>query len=947
MRMNQPDAMLKRSALLHEAWFWLILITLVGGTLRVVSLRSIPPGLHYDEAVYGLQALDIYHGQRPVFFSSYTGREPLYMYLIAAMFRLVGIGALGIRLTSALAGTITIPLVFLAVRELLAERPEATRVGLLAAAYVAFSYWHLTVSRNGYPNILIPPLECLAIYGLWRGYREGHLLPLTLGGFCTGLILYTYLAARFFPLTVVLSFLWLALVDRRRFLSGLGKRFWGLALAAIIAGTVFAPLGLYFVRHPEDFWERANQVLVFRRAAPQQALWILMRNMARTLGGLFWRGDPRNHFNLPGKPILSPVSTALFGVGLIASVVRWRRPPYLLFPIWVLGMSLPAVLTEAQMPQGQRMFGIVPAVYGLVALGLDECLRWTKTRFERLAHGVLPAAVALLLVFEGTMTAQTYFGLWAKRQQTFYSTHADYALVATEAGKALEADQQAVILSREYKHPGVVLADLRTLSAIWVSGGRNLVIPHRPGQEILYLWPMHSNPLDEAIRTVLLSATEPLRELPDPAGETALRVARLRDELRQNVIALPARAVFADEVEVLDWRLLAAEGDLSLARDEPVRLLVRWRVKSRGEGEALTLHLMGEEGILWAQDQSMGYFAEQWQPGDTVYQVFELDLPPGIPAGPYELALLLSRGDGSLLPVALGGRLSGVNLSLERITLTPEGAYIQSPDIAGMAWGSELRIIESESVDRSERLGGALQLAITWQAQVRPTRDWRVAFELLNAEGEPVTRFEHPVAYPYATSLWREGEVVRAIYRLPLAGLDPGRYLVRLSGVDLEEHLALGQVHIEGGERTFQVPDIEHPLSARFGREIELLGFDLASQSYRSGEVLRLEAYWRAASRPAGDYKVFVHLVGNDGNIYAQHDAAPANWQRPTPGWEAGEVIVDEHALALDGTLPAGEYQLYLGMYDAQTLQRLPTELADGQVMEDARVLLTTITITH
>ena len=68
---------------------------------------------------------------------------------------------MGIRLTSALIGIATIPLAFLLFREMFSRR-----MGLIAAA--------LTASRNGYPNILIPPLECLALYFLWRGYRDGR-----------------------------------------------------------------------------------------------------------------------------------------------------------------------------------------------------------------------------------------------------------------------------------------------------------------------------------------------------------------------------------------------------------------------------------------------------------------------------------------------------------------------------------------------------------------------------------------------------------------------------------------------------------------------------------------------------------------------------------------------------------------------------------------------------
>ena len=143
-------------------------LLVIGGIVRFVALDQFPPGLHFDEAVYGLLARDILHGARPVFFSAWTGREPLYMYLMAGIQAIVGVNTLAIRLTSALIGLATLPLTYLLGRDLFNRR-----VALLATGLIAVNYWHLTVSRNGYPNILIPPLEALSFYFLWRGYRRG------------------------------------------------------------------------------------------------------------------------------------------------------------------------------------------------------------------------------------------------------------------------------------------------------------------------------------------------------------------------------------------------------------------------------------------------------------------------------------------------------------------------------------------------------------------------------------------------------------------------------------------------------------------------------------------------------------------------------------------------------------------------------------------------------
>ena len=71
-------------------------------------------------------------------------------------------------------------------------------------------------------------------------------------------------------------------------------------------------------------------------------------------------------------------------------------------------------------------------------------------------------------------------------------------------------------------------------------------------------------------------------------------------------------------------------------------------------------------------------------------------------------------------------------------------------------------------------------------------------------------------------------------------------------------------------------------------------------------------------------YRVFVHLLSEDGRIVAQADGLPAGWTRPTTGWLPGEFIIDRHTIALPTTLPSGNYTLTTGLYlpNASRLQQ-------------------------
>ncbi|MFH1086174.1 MAG: hypothetical protein V1772_10480, partial [Chloroflexota bacterium] len=365
---------------------------------------------------------------------------------------------------------------------------------------------------------------------------------------------------------------------------------------------------------------------------------------------------------------------------------------------------------------------------------------------------------------------------------------------------------------------------------------------------------------------------------------------------------------------------------------------LHWRVRHPGQGEVLALHLVDENGVLWAQERGMGFFRENWQTGDTVTQRFRVSLPEGIPAGRYEARLLFSPEQGGLLPLVREGRLAGTYLSLGPVQLKPEGAAIRPP-ARGMAFGPDLRVIAQDRLAQVHPLGRPLQFGVTWQAAAAPRADYAVEVALLGADGQTALRRTLPLAYQHATIAWQPGEVVRAVYTVPLGEVAPGVYTVALGVVGQEGQIELGAVRLEGIPRQYDVPSMGHPLSAYVGDEVELLGYDLEPSPPRAGQPLRLTLYWRARAAPAADYKVFVHLAGADERLWAQHDAAPANWGRPTFGWVAGEVVMDEHTLTLPPETPPGAYRLYVGLYDAATLQRLPIQ-AGGLEVSDDRLLL-------
>jgi 4-amino-4-deoxy-L-arabinose transferase-like glycosyltransferase len=145
--------------------------------------------------------------------------------------------------------------------------------------------------------------------------------------------------------------------------------------------------------------------------------------------------------------------------------------------------------------------------------------------------------------------------------------------------------------------------------------------------------------------------------------------------------------------------------------------------------------------------------------------------------------------------------------------------------------------------------------------------------------------------------------------------------------------------------RLFDAPPVQKPIGAQLGDAIELLGVNLPAGPFNRGKNVRLQMVWRALDRLGRNYKVFVHVIGDDGRVVAQQDSEPVVGSRPTTGWQSGEVTVDPVRIALKGDTPAGRYRLFTGMYDEATGERLPLVL-DGERLAGDTLQIGTIEVT-
>jgi hypothetical protein len=257
-------------------------------------------------------------------------------------------------------------------------------------------------------------------------------------------------------------------------------------------------------------------------------------------------------------------------------------------------------------------------------------------------------------------------------------------------------------------------------------------------------------------------------------------------------------------------------------------------------------------------------------------------------------------------------------------------------------WG-DITILGSDMGQSELSAGESLQTDIVWTATSAVDRDLAMRLQLVDKEGKTVGGISgRPVGNAYPTSMWRQGEILRGQYRIPLAATSSeGDVDLVLTLVDAssEEELAslkLGTLKILPRIRSFSASPT-NPLSREFAQTIRLLGYDLAGGNANPatplltaapGDVLTVAPYWQAMEEMNTSYTAFVQVLNTEGKLVAQNDSIPAKGKEPTTSWLPGQIVIDDHTVLLPSSLPDGNYTIITGLYDDSTGKRL--SLADG-----------------
>ena len=344
----------------------------------------------------------------------------------------------------------------------------------------------------------------------------------------------------------------------------------------------------------------------------------------------------------------------------------------------------------------------------------------------------------------------------------------------------------------------------------------------------------------------------------------------------------------------------------------------------------LFTHIVDEHGHNYAQSDVPGLPAEQWH--DSAFFASQLDfyLDDNLPdAGPLYLRFGMYDSNSHAEVINAFGNTTG-NTGILQI----RG---QEPPLA--SWTNGLHLTQIQVISPIQQ-GPPITVNATWYATEGITDELHLQWRLWDQTNIQIHESVTDVVSNFSWSGWPTGVFAQSQYDLQVPpDLTPGDYRIELQPISSQNDLAGDpyetRIEVVARDRQFGTPAPRNMVGAIFGGEIEILGYELGKNAHAQ---LELTLFWRALGYVQGDYKYFVHLW-DGGEVVAQFDSVPKEWQYPTSWWAPEEVVSE--TVVFDVTYHENdEYTLTTGFYNPADGERLDVVLRDGEKSDVRWVIL-------
>ncbi len=647
-------------AILQDPKLWIVFITLAAFGLRIWQLSSIPPGWRDDELINSLVISQKFlDGQWAVYYPDASGHESLYHLFNAGMLSIFGPGSAGIRLLSAILGTLTVPLTYL-----VANRLFGWKVGLVASAALAASFWSLMYSRIGIRHISLPVFMLGTFYFFLVGLgltgkaitknrdenAQRSTKYLVLAGLFMGIGFYTYFASRGVPVIMLAAIVYIWLFYR----TTLRDRWKGLLLMAGLALLMAIPLTITLIQQPESEVRVAELAvpLVEARAGNFQPLG---QHIKHTLNMFHSDGDEEWLYNIPGRPIFGPFTAIFFWIGVAIAAWYALKPILRMFSSlagktpkpsptpgyeiagaflliwWLVGIS-PAFISVPAASLGHTIVA-QSAIYILVALPLLGLERLSTQSpqgrgFRSYLHPLTILAGLLLILAIAWRDWPDYFLEWPSRGMTRFLYRAEIKELAHYLNEHPELTDFGITSLLAGPWDKIALAiDLEDESGVrprWYFPERATLLQTGGKTAIIF----HGYPVSTAVDQSLYQSKSG-----ETAGAFQLSVIKTEPEMGSEPICFQIGLCLVDanyesssETLELTWQV-ASPLDLP-----PTPLISNPPPPGVYSGSRLLVfsHLLDEEGRVLVEDDGLWIDITTLYPGDRFRQQHWLTAPTGV-----------------------------------------------------------------------------------------------------------------------------------------------------------------------------------------------------------------------------------------------------------------------------------------------------------------------------
>ncbi len=412
----------------------LLIIILIAAVLRILFLDQAPNTFSTDEVSNGYDAYSIFQTGRdryghflPILLTGFNdSRESLYVFFNIPLIQLFGLNEFSVRLPSAIAGVLTVPVLYYLAQECFNNK----KISLTAALLFAFSPWSIFYSRLTFHANLLPLFFCLSLLFFLKSFRQPNYLLLS--SFLFSLSLYTYASARAF---IPLFMLGLTII--------FWKRLWEIKTQTFIAIAIFLPIFLFFL----SLWLAPGGMARLEETGIETNIFMLLVNYISHFEPvfLFIHGDwnERRSVTTWGVGQLHLFELVTVIIGVLALKKKTDRISKILF-LWLFLYPIPAALTEPQ--HAIRAIVGIPVFSLFSAYGLWQIPSLLNTNQRKIFKFIAPLIITISFIF----SLKAYFNFSQYKIPNTSAEHWQYGMKEALT-YAENSNYSCVLMSNTFK----------------------------------------------------------------------------------------------------------------------------------------------------------------------------------------------------------------------------------------------------------------------------------------------------------------------------------------------------------------------------------------------------------------------------------------------------------------------------------------------------------------